>query len=143
MHRWIAGRFGPGGSGANTEEKPDPGLMGRTGAALYAGGAALALVWLALPHPGGGNDLPLLVTLAPAFAGAALMWFCGERLNQVAYHVLVALGIVLISAAIFFSGRSGTPFVLFYLWSNLYSWYFFSRRAALTHLALTGIAYAL
>ena len=116
--------------------------MGRVGAALYAGGGALALLWLALPHPDRADDLLLLVVIVLAFVGAGLMWFRRERLSLSAYHAFVAAGTVLISAAILFSGRAGTPFVLFYLWSNLYAWYFFSRRSAVFHLALTGLAYA-
>ncbi len=116
--------------------------MGRVGAALYAGGASLALLWLALPHPNRADDLLLLGVVVAAYIGAAMMWCWREWLRPLAFHAFVAIGIVLISAAILFSGRAGTPFVLFYLWSNLYAWYFFPRRTAIIHLALTGIAYA-
>ena len=44
--------------------------MGRVGAALYAGGGALALLWLALPHPDRADDLLLLVVVVLAFVGA-------------------------------------------------------------------------
>src|SRR5919202_2551619 len=46
------------------------------------------------------------------------------------------------SLAIDCSGRCSTPFVLFYLWSNVYAWYFFPARRAALQLLLTGIAYA-
>ncbi|MBV9213938.1 MAG: EAL domain-containing protein [Actinobacteria bacterium] len=142
MDTWIAGHFGADGNGSRPGRTADPVLMGRTGAALYACGAALALVWMALPHPEGANDLVLLGVVILAFAGAGVMWFGAARLGQAAYHAFVAAGILLVSAAILFSGRTGTPFVLFYLWSNLYACYFFRPRSALCHLAFTGLAYA-
>src|SRR5919202_1982234 len=46
------------------------------------------------------------------------------------------------SLAIDCSGRCSTPFVLFYLWSNVYAWYFFPARRAALQLFLTGLAYA-
>src|SRR2546426_861347 len=115
--------------------------MGRTGGALYAAGASLGLLWLALPHPSSTKDVFLLAVLGVAYVGAALMWFLGERMARAYYHAFVALGVVLISAAIVFSGAGSTPFVLFYLWSNLYVWYFFSSRAAAFHVGLMGVAY--
>ena len=141
MHKWLAGRFAPNGAGARPPENPDFALMGRTGGALYAAGASLGLLWLALPHPSSTKDVFLLAVLGVAYVGAALMWFLGERMARAYYHAFVALGVVLISAAIVFSGAGSTPFVLFYLWSNLYVWYFFSSRAAAFHVGLMGVAY--
>src|SRR5919202_4115599 len=66
----------------------------------------------------------------------------GERLSMRQWELVVALGIALISTAIELSGRGTTPFVLFYLWSNLYAWYFFPRARAVIQLGLTGLAYA-
>ena len=116
--------------------------MARVGAYLYAAGATLALLWLALPHPALSDDLPLVATLAAAYAGASFLWYAGHRLRPGGFELVVAVGTVLISAAIHFSGRTGTPFVLFYLWSNLYAWYFFDRTRALLQLAMIGASYA-
>ena len=116
--------------------------MARTGAYLYAAGASLALVWLALPHPVASQDSMLVATVIVTYIASGLMWTWGARLTHRQWELVVALGIVLISGAILFSGRSTTPFVLFYLWSNLYAWYFFPRARALIQLGLTGLAYA-
>jgi diguanylate cyclase (GGDEF)-like protein/PAS domain S-box-containing protein len=142
MDRWISGRFNAPGEVDDAEDRSEAGLMARTGAYLYAAGATLALVWLALPHPVGSNDAVLAATVVVTYVAAALMWYGGERLTRGQWELVVALGIGLISVAILFSGRSTTPFVLFYLWSNLYAWYFFPRARALIQLGLTGVAYA-
>src|SRR2546423_4181015 len=127
MDRWISGRFGAGGAVPDAGDRSEIALMARVGAYLYTAGATLALVWLAFPHPRGSDDAILLAIVGAAYAGAAFLRFRGDRLPEGAFELVVAAGTVLISAAIHFSGRSGTPFVLFYLWSNLYAWYFFSR----------------
>jgi diguanylate cyclase (GGDEF)-like protein/PAS domain S-box-containing protein len=129
----------------STAESPDRSqwvLMARTGAALYASGATLALIWLLLPHALGTNVAVLLGVIVVAYVSASLMWWQGDRLRLWHWEVVVAFGIGLISMAIEASGRTSTPFVLFYLWSNLYAWYFFPRRRAAFQLALTGVAYA-
>ena len=116
--------------------------MARAGASLYAAGASLGLLWLALPHPSSGDDRLLIVTLALAYAGAGVVWFRGDRWRPWAFDAVTAIGTVLVTCAVHFSGRSATPFVLFYLWSNLYAWYFFPRPRASLQLALIGFCYA-
>jgi diguanylate cyclase (GGDEF)-like protein/PAS domain S-box-containing protein len=116
--------------------------MARSGASLYAAGASLGLLWLALPHPSSGDDRMLIIVLALAYLGAGVLWFRGDRWRLAAFDVVTALGTVLITCSIHFSGRSATPFVLFYLWSNLYAWYFFPRPRAALQLALIGFCYA-
>ncbi|MEA2308906.1 MAG: hypothetical protein QOI65_1192, partial [Thermoleophilaceae bacterium] len=116
--------------------------MARTGAYLYAAGATLVTVWLALPHPAASQDLLLVPLVAVTYIAAWLMGRHGAKLTLRQWELVVALGIGLISLAIQFSGRSSTPFVLFYLWSNVYAWYFFPRKRAAIQLALTGAAYA-
>jgi diguanylate cyclase (GGDEF)-like protein/PAS domain S-box-containing protein len=76
------------------------------------------------------------------YLAASAMWAFGDRLSRGQWELVVAFGIVTISVAICLSGRSTTPFVLFYLWSNLYAWYFFPRSRAMIELGLTGVAYA-
>ena len=64
-----------------------------------------------------------------------MLWL-GERLTLRQWELVVSLGIALISCAIQFSGRTATPFVLFYLWSNIFAWYFFPRTRALIQFLL-------
>src|SRR5437016_4130206 len=113
MDSWISGRLGAAGEVHDSEERAEAGLMARTGAFLYAAGASLALVWLALPHPIASQDALLAVTVTVTYAASGLMWRFGERLTRKQWELVVAFGIALISVAILFSGRGTTPFVLF------------------------------
>ena len=134
--------MGDGAASARAPERSDASVMARAGASLYAAGASLGLLWLALPHPTNGDDRMLVTVIAFAFLGAGVVWFRGDRWRPGTFDGVTALGTVLISAAIHFTGRSSTPFVLFYLWSNLYAWYFFPRPRAALQLALIGFCYA-
>ena len=116
--------------------------MARSAAGLYSAGASLALLWLALPHPSSGDDRALIVVVALAYLGSGVFWFRADRWRPAVFDFAVAAGTILITAAVHFSGRSATPFVLFYLWSNLYAWYFFPRPRAALQLALIGFCYA-
>ncbi|HEX8741759.1 MAG TPA: diguanylate cyclase, partial [Thermoleophilaceae bacterium] len=142
MERWFGGRLGGGDGSARAAERSEAWVMARSGASLFAAGAGLGLLWLVLPHPSSGDDRLLIVTLALAFVGAGLLWFRGERWGPLLFEAATASGSVLITAAVHFSGRTSTPFVLFYLWSNLYAWYFFPRPRAALQLALIGFLYA-
>ena len=141
MNRWSGARASARPGPAPRLERSDASVVARAGASLYAAGAMLGALWLALPHPSSGDDRMLIVTLTVAFLGAGAMWFRGERWRPAAFEVAAAAGTVLITCAVHFSGPAATPFVLFYLWSNLYAWYFFSRRRAAFQLALIGLAY--
>jgi diguanylate cyclase (GGDEF)-like protein/PAS domain S-box-containing protein len=143
VDRWFGGRIGAGGDSARATERSDAWVMARAGASLFAAGAGLGMLWLALPHPSNGDDRLLIVTLALAFVGAGLLWFRGERWRPFAFDVATALGTLLITCAVHFSGRSSTPFVLFYLWSNLYAWYFYPRMRAAIQLAWIGLLYGI
>ena len=105
MDKWISGRFSAPSDVRASQERSNSSLMARTGAALYAAGATLALVWLALPHPVASQDALILAVVAVAYASAALMLWLGERLTLRQWELVVALGIALISCAIQFSGR--------------------------------------
>ncbi len=142
VDRWLAGRFGAGHDSARPAERSDASVMARAAASLYAAGASLALLWLAMPHPSSGDDRVLIVIVALAFVGAGIIWFRADRWHLAWFDVSVAAGTILTTAAVHFSGRSATPFVLFYLWSNLYAWYFFPRPRAALQLALIGFCYA-
>jgi diguanylate cyclase (GGDEF)-like protein/PAS domain S-box-containing protein len=142
VDRWFGGSDGAGHASAHSAERSDTWVMARAGASLFAAGATLGLLWLALPHPSTGNDLLLVLTFALAYAGAGVLWFHGDRFRPLLFDVAAASGTVLITCAVQFSGRSSTPFVLFYLWSNLYAWYFFPRRRAAIQLGLIGLTYA-
>ena len=142
VNQWLGAGSGADRSSARAPERSDAWIMARAGAFLYAAGASLGLLWLALPHPTGSDDRLLAFIFAIAFVGAGILWFRGERWHPLLFDAAVAVGTILITCAVHLSGRSATPFVLFYLWSNVYAWYFLPRGRATLQLALIGVAYA-
>ena len=66
MNSWISGRFSTPGAAAESSDRSQRVLMARTGAALYASGATLTLIWLLLPHPVGASTAVLLGVIVVA-----------------------------------------------------------------------------
>ncbi len=115
--------------------------MGRTLALLFAAGASLSLALFAvLPHPE-ADVRGMLVTICATFVVAVWVMARRAHLSAGTYPWLVALGTLLITAAIQFRGEPTAPHALFYLWIVFYSCYFLGRRAAIAQLALAMAGY--
>jgi len=93
-----------------------------------------------MPH---ADETALLAIFAVATSVGALFWLGAARLAVRVAPLAVALGSLLIAAAIHWSADGGSPFAFIYLWVGLYSAYFFSRRQATLQLALAGATYAM
>jgi diguanylate cyclase (GGDEF)-like protein len=117
--------------------------MARYGAYLFGSGGTLGLLSLAAPHNPQVDELGVLVTSLVALLAATVSFLGRGRIPAAGVHALLALGTVLISSGIYFGGMSPTPQILFYIWNSLFVFYFFSRRAALLHVAFIAAAYAL
>ncbi len=113
-----------GSTGASSAE------MARGAATLYAPGAALVYVAIALRQPG-ANELALAIVGTLALATAVTLLLIGARLAPWVFPLLVTLGIALITTAILEGGSSGPAFACFYIWSGMYAWYFLSNREAI------------
>jgi diguanylate cyclase (GGDEF)-like protein/putative nucleotidyltransferase with HDIG domain len=106
-------------------------------AGLFASGATLALLTVALPHPRRGSDLGLLLIVGNAYLVAGLLWSRSERVSTRLLPYTLAWGTTLITGVAYFSGERVSPLILFYLWVFIYSAYFFT----VTEMAIQ-IAYA-
>lgn len=132
---------GPSVSGSVTTGF-DANAMARTLAGLYAAGATLALVTVALPHSARASDIGLLVIVGIAYVVAgALFWRAGTVPGWV-LRLALAWGSTLITGVAYFSAQSPSPLVFFYLWIFLYSAYFFTTGEMVAQIAYVGIAYA-
>jgi diguanylate cyclase (GGDEF)-like protein len=125
------------GLGAGTERS----LMAQALSALFAAGATLALLTIALPHPRGASELGLLMIVGDAYAVAALLFWRARTLAGWVLPVALAWGSTLVTGVAYFSGQSPSPLVLFYLWVFLYSSYFFSARETVVQIAYVGLTY--
>ncbi|MFZ2112224.1 MAG: diguanylate cyclase [Solirubrobacteraceae bacterium] len=141
--RVVAGEDGPeralGGFVAGASFQTS--LVAEVLAGLFAAGATLAALTVALPHPSGQNDLGLLAIVANAYAIAAVLRWRAQKLPARTLRLALAWGSTLITAVAYFSSESPSPLIFFYLWVFLYASYFFTRREAALQIAYVGFAY--
>ena len=109
---------------------------------IFAAGAVLTLLSLAIARPGDGGGLQLAVTAVCACAMAAILLAGYDRLPEWSLAVMVAAGTVLVEWSIFASDDSTSAFAMFYFWLAIYAFSFFPTRVALGELALMGASYA-
>jgi diguanylate cyclase (GGDEF)-like protein len=118
-------------------------LMVLTGCYLCAAGILLTMAWLALPYsPAVANDAGLLraSVLAGVLGAFAVAFF--DRIPPWAFQALVALGTVLVTVMIDYSGARTSPYAFFYIWLALYALFFFGRGQAVVQVLFIAIAYA-
>jgi hypothetical protein len=119
----------------------DTSLTARVLAGLFAAGATLALLTVALPHPARANELGLLSIVGNAYLVAALLLWRARRLPSRVLPLGLAWGSTLVTGVAYFSAESPSPLVFFYLWVFLYSSYFFTTRQMAVQIAYAGVAY--
>jgi diguanylate cyclase (GGDEF)-like protein/putative nucleotidyltransferase with HDIG domain len=110
-------------------------------AGLFAAGATLALLTLALPHSRRASALGLLTIVGCAYAVAVMLFAQARRMPVRLLPFALALGSTLITAVAYFSGQSPSPLIFFYLWVFLYSAYFFTTREMIIQITYVGVAY--
>jgi diguanylate cyclase (GGDEF)-like protein len=118
-----------------------PGVTGPIAlACFYLLGGALTLLALVVP---GWDDLDVQAVLGVGVAAATsglLVWGLRGHLSTGSCHVLVALGSVLIGAAMV-SGGGGAPtatFSVFFVWVAVYGAVFFDARSAVAQVGWAG-----
>jgi diguanylate cyclase (GGDEF)-like protein len=116
-------------------------LMAQALAGLYAAGATLALLTVALPHSRRASELGLLLIVGNAYLIAALLFWRARRLHGRALPLALAWGSTLITGVAYFSAESPSPLVFFYLWVFLYSSYFFTTTETVVQIGYVGLAY--
>src|SRR5436305_1518916 len=133
-----------GGGGQTADDGAIGAQRARLLACLYGAGGALGVTTVVLlPHWRGLRPAGVLVPSVAALGGCALLAAVGRRFPRWAFHVLVQVGTVLISLAVWSSGaRGANVYAPFYIWGPLFAFQFFSVRAAVLHLAAIAAAYA-
>jgi diguanylate cyclase (GGDEF)-like protein/putative nucleotidyltransferase with HDIG domain len=116
-------------------------LVAKVLATLFAAGATLAALTVALPHPASTNELGLLAIVADAYFVAVVLYTQAIRLPTWSLHTTLAWGSTLITGVAYFSGEAPSPLVFFYLWVFLYASYFFTLRQAALQIVYVGAAY--
>ncbi len=117
------------------------GVMARALAALFAAGATLALLTIALPHSKRASDLGLLVIVGFAYVVATGLYWRACMLHRRVLPIALLLGSTLIAGVAYFSGQNPSPLVFFYLWVFLYASYFLTRRETVVQIVYAGLTY--
>ena len=116
--------------------------MARLLALLFLAGAATGGLTLLLPHASSANDGALWSNVTLAFVGAVGLFVFAPKVRPWMLQVIVAVGVLLVTRAVYYSGYAGTFYGLWYVWVGLFAFFAFQRRAAIAHLALVGVTYA-
>jgi diguanylate cyclase (GGDEF)-like protein/putative nucleotidyltransferase with HDIG domain len=116
-------------------------LVAKVLATLFAAGASLAALTVALPHPAAMNELGLLLIVINAYLVAGALYTQAARLPPWTLQATLAWGSLLITGVAYFSGESPSPLVFFYLWVFLYASYFFTAKQAALQIVFVGAVY--
>jgi PAS domain S-box-containing protein len=116
-------------------------VKARSLAYLYVLGAVLGLLTLALPHAHEFRDGPIAIVAGIALSIGVGLYLRADRTEEWQLHGILALATVLVALANYYAGTT-VLYPLLFTWGALYAFYFFELRAALAHLGLVGVAYA-
>lgn len=116
-------------------------LMARVLASLFAAGATLAMSTVALPHAPDANTVGLLLIVAAAYLVAAVLVWQAGSVPRWSLPIALAGGTTLIAGVAYFSARSPSPLIFFFLWVFVYSAYFLTPLEAGLQISYLGLMY--
>ncbi len=125
---------------AESPELFSRGLMARSLAYLFTGGALVGCLTLVFPHDPAVQEGPLYGLAACAVAIGLVVLWRSDAMPSWGMHVALAAGSLILAASNYFVGPSGLYLVIF-TWTGLYAFYFYRPPVALAHLGLIGLAY--
>src|SRR5919197_967785 len=115
--------------------------MARTLSYFYFAGATLGLASLALPHAQETRVAALLGAIALAYTLAIGLAVGADRLPASTLPPFLALGTLLITAAVWFDGHADSAYTPFYVWVAVVAFYFLRPGMAAAQLVLVGGSY--
>jgi diguanylate cyclase (GGDEF)-like protein/putative nucleotidyltransferase with HDIG domain len=120
----------------------DRGVMARSLTYLFAAGASISLIALAIPHEGHTDVMRVLIQAAAGYMLAALVLLGGKQLPRWSFQVFLAAATLLVEWNIYASSDSTSPYAAFYFWIAIYAFYFFGRHEAVLQTGFIIVAYA-
>jgi two-component system, cell cycle response regulator len=113
-------------------------------AALLFGAASLiCLTGVFVPGDAQLDDTVLLVTAAASALVSAFLLVVNERVPVWTYHPIGVVATAISTGAAYGWGSGSAFGPLLYVWVTMFAFYVFTRGAALVHLALMAVAYAI
>lgn len=102
----------------------------------------LVILTIALPHSENTTDAGIIAAGLVAVLVAAGLLRNDARMSVRALQLVVALGVVLITACVVYGGDSADAYPFMYLWVSLYAYYFFSPTVVSALIAWCAGLYA-
>jgi diguanylate cyclase (GGDEF)-like protein len=122
-------------------DRDTPATMARVLGVLFAAGAATGALTLILPHSDSYADTALWSNVGLAFVAAIALLVFASHFKPWMLAVVVALGTLTVTRAVYYSDDAGTFYGLWYVWVGLFAFFAFERRMAIAQLALVGVTY--
>jgi diguanylate cyclase (GGDEF)-like protein len=129
-------------TGNDVERPATRANMARTAVLLTIAGALVCLIAVLVPGDGQLDDAVLLATAAAAGVLGVGLLLVYERVPAWGFHAVALLDTALFTAAAYGWGSMSSYGPLPYVWVTGFVFYYFSRSAALVHLAIIAAAYA-
>src|SRR3954452_17644507 len=120
----------------------DTGVMARSLAYIFAAGASISLLALAVPNHDQAHPQRVVLQAVCGYLLCAVLGLAGARLPRWSFQVFRAAATLLIEWNIYASGDSTSPYAALYFWVSIYAFYFFSRREAYLQTGFIVVAYA-
>jgi diguanylate cyclase (GGDEF)-like protein/PAS domain S-box-containing protein len=119
----------------------DPDHVVRLTGLLFCSAAVVGVISLLLPHARGADHVGLAVLIAAAFATGVVLAALPGRVPLGVLHPLIFSGSVMIAAGIYFTGTADSPYPTMYVWTTLFTAYFFERRWVAAQVAWLLVTY--
>jgi diguanylate cyclase (GGDEF)-like protein/putative nucleotidyltransferase with HDIG domain len=129
-----------GHSGYLSDTRAAP--LARAMAALGIGAAVLGFLAVILPHPSGMFVPGLLALQALTVSIAVPLVIYADRVPLGLVRVMPAVGTMIGTLCIIFSGDATSAYAMFYLWVGFFAFHFLSRQDAILHIAFAAGSYA-
>lgn len=119
--------------------------MSRYLALLFAAGGVMGHLTLLLPHSDEIDTVGIRLSSSAAFPVAAVLLLWGKRMSQWMIHVLLGIGVIVITLGIEYSGNTVQTSItaIFYIWAVLFAFTFFTSLHAWPHVAFIALAYGI
>jgi diguanylate cyclase (GGDEF)-like protein len=121
---------------------PESAVMARSLGWLFIAGATIGLISLFLPRAPDTNVGALAVNIGLAYLGGVVVLIVFRRMPAWTFHVVLLVGMALITRAVYYSGQGVSYYGVWYVWVALFAFSFFRRSEAALHVAAVGVAYA-
>lgn len=115
--------------------------LARAGAYVSLAGMALGILGVTLPHPDSFDVPAMLLVQASTGLFALTFLIFANRVPMWLVRMTPAMGIVQVTAGVFFTHDPSTAYSLFYLWPCFYAFYFLPRIDAVVNVVILGVCY--